>query len=146
MADGVFNIAKGAARQLADDNADSLVVLLLQANETEADLIDHDNVDALLTAAGNTEATFTNYARKTGLTETTTVDDTGNSASIDVPDQTWTSAGGASNNTLTKLIVAVQTGASDTTLIPISHHDFAVTTDGTDLTAQFDSAGFYEAS
>ncbi len=39
MADGVFNIAKGAARQLADDNADSLVVLLLQANETEADLI-----------------------------------------------------------------------------------------------------------
>ena len=146
MADGVFNIAKGAARQLADDNPNSLVVLLLQANVAEATLIDFDDVAALLLDAGNTEATFTNYARKTGLTETTTIDDTGNTASIDVADQTWTSAGGATNNTLTKLIVAVSTGAGDANLIPISHHDFSVTTDGTDLTAQFDASGFYEAS
>lgn len=146
MADGVFNIAKGAARQLADDNADSLVVLLLQANESESALIDHDNVDDLLTAAGNTEADFTNYARKTGLTEITTVDDTNDVATIDVANQTWTSAGGASNNTLTKLIVAVATGAGDTNLVPLTHHDFALTTDGTDVTAQFHADGTFEAS
>lgn len=146
MADGVFNIAKGAAVQLAKDNADSLQVLLLKANESETALIDHDAVDVLLAAAGNTEADFTNYARKTGLAETVNVDDTNDEATIDVPDQTWTSAGGTTDNTLTKLLVCVQTGADDTTLIPLTHHDFAVTTDGSDLTAQFNTAGFFRAS
>lgn len=146
MADGVFNIAKGRAAKYAEDNPNSLVILLLKANETEADLIDHDNVSVLLGAAGNTEADFTNYARKTGLTETITTDDTNNRVDGDVGDQTFTSAGGATNNTLTKLIVAVSTGAGDTNLIPLTHHDFAVTTDGSDLTAQVDANGFYRAS
>lgn len=146
MADGVFNIAKGAAIQLLNDNPNSLVVLLLKANEAESALVDHDNVSVLLGAAGNTEADFTNYARKTGLTETITVDDTGDDASFDVADQTWTSAGGASNNTLTKLIVAVSTGAGDANLIPLTHHDFSSTTDGTNLTAQFNASGVYTAS
>lgn len=146
MADGVFNIAKGRAAKYVEDNTSSIVVLLLQANETEADLIDHDDVSALLGAAGNTEATFTNYARKTGVTETVTQDDSNNRTDIDIPDQTWTSAGGATNNTLTKLIVAVSTGAGDANLVPLTHHDFPVTTDGTDLTAQINAAGFFRAS
>lgn len=146
MADGVFNIAKGAAIQLLNDNPNSLVVLLLKANEAESALVNHKDVSVLLGAAGNTEADFTNYARKTGLTETITVDDTGDDASFDVADQTWTSAGGASNNTLTKLIVAVSTGAGDANLIPLTHHDFSSTTDGTNLTAQFNASGVYTAS
>jgi len=146
MADGIFNTAKGAGRQLADDNTGALVVLLLQANEVDATLVDYDNVSAMLGAAGNTEATFTNYSRKTGLAEATTIDDSADTAAIDVPDQTWIGAGGTTDNALTKLIVCVQTGADDTTLIALSHHDFPVTTDGTDLTAQFDAAGFYKAS
>lgn len=146
MANGVFNISKGAGMQLLRNNANSIVVLLLQANEAETALVDHADVSALLTAPGNTEATFTNYARKTGLTETVTVDNTNDRVDADVADQTWTAAGGATNNTLTKLIVAVSTGAGDANLVPISHHDFSVTTDGSDLTAQFDAAGFYRAS
>lgn len=146
MADGVFNIAKGAAAQLLRDNADSVVVLLLQANETETTLVNYTNVDALLTEAGNTEATFTNYARKTGITESIDVDNTNNRVDLDIPDQTWTSAGNGTNNTLTKLVIAVSTGAGDANLIPLTHHDFPVTTDGTDLTAQIHADGFYRAS
>lgn len=146
MADGVFNIAKGSAHQLAQDNPNSLVVLLLQGNEAETALVDHDNVLNLLGAAGNTEATFTNYARKTGLTEIIDLDDTNDLVDLDVADQTWTSAGGTTNNTLTKAIVAISTGAGDTNLIPLTHHDFAVTTDGSDLTIQFNTEGFYRAS
>lgn len=146
MADGVFNIAKGQAVELVENNADSLVVLLLKANESEADLIDHDDVSSLLGAAGNDEADFTNYGRKTGISETVTIDDTDDEATIDAPDQTWSSAGGTTDNTLTKAIVAVQTGADDTTLIPLTHHDFSVTTDGTDLTLEFHADGFYRAS
>lgn len=146
MADGVFNIAKGAAAQLMRDNPNSLVVLLLQAAEADATLIDHANVSAMLGAAGNTEANFTNYARKTGLTETVTVDTAADDVTADVGDQTWTGAGGASNNTLVKLVVAVATGAGDANLVPLTHHDFPVTTDGNDLTAQFHADGFYGAS
>lgn len=146
MADGVFNIAKGAVAEKVRDGAANLIVLLLSANESEATLVDRDTVDALLAEAGTTEATFTNYARKTGVTGTITVDDSNDRVDVDLPDQTWTSAGGASNNTLTKLIVAYEESAVDTGRIPLTHHDFAVTTDGNDLTAQFAASGFFRAS
>lgn len=146
MADGVFNIAKGAAAEKVRDSGSALLILLLKANETEATLRDRDTVTALLAEAGTTEADFTNYARKTGLTGTLDVDDTNDVVDIDIPDQTWSSAGGASNNTLTKLVVAYEESASDTGRIPLTHHDFAVTTDGNDLTAQFDAEGFFRAS
>ena len=119
---------------------------LLRANETEADLIDHDNLSVLIGAAGNTEADFTNYARKTGLTGSITVDDTNNRVDIDVPDQTWSSAGGAANNTLTKLIVYYENSAADTGRVPLTHHDFAITTDSSDVTAVINASGFYRAS
>lgn len=146
MADGVFNIAKGrVAEKVADDNT-KLVVVLLSAAEADATLQDYDDMSALLGAAGNTEATFTNYARKvsTDTDGTVTVDDTNNRVDVDMPDITWTSAGGATNNTLVKLIVAYNQGAGDANLVPLTHHDFAVTTDGSDLTAQI--ANFFRAS
>ena len=146
MTDGVFNIAKGAAVEKFRDSAANGIVLLLSANEANDAFIDHDELDALLGAAGNTEATFTNYARKTGLTGTITVDDVNNRVDLDIPDQTWTSAGNGANNTLTKLIVAYEESAADTGRIPLTHHDFAVTTSGTDLTAQFNASGFFRAS
>lgn len=142
MADVVSNRGKGSAHQLALDNGSAGQVLLLQAAEADGTVVNHNTVSALLGAAGNTEATFTNYARKTGLTFTVTQDDSNNRVDIDLPDQTWTSAGNGTNNTLAKLTVAVQTGADDTTLIPLTHADFTPTTDGSDLTAQFAAAGF----
>lgn len=146
MADGVFNISKGAFVEKIRDAATNVLVLLLKANEAESTMIDRDTVDALLAEVGTTEADFTNYARKTGITGTITVDDTNDRVDADIPDQTWTSAGGATNNTLTKLIVAYEESAADTGRIPLTHHDFAVTTDGSDITAQVNAAGFARAS
>lgn len=158
MANGVFNIAKGKvneymARVDGNDPANAvLVIVLLQANVADATLVDFDELDALLTDAGNTEATFTNYARKV-LDDTDiaapTPDDTNDRMDADIGDQTFTTAGGATNNTLTKLLVCYDpdsTGGTDSAIIPLTHHDFAVTTDGSDLIAQIAAAGFYRAA
>lgn len=146
MADGVFNIAKGKVAEKIADGASNIEVVLLKAAEADGVLEDYDDMSALLLAAGNTEADFTNYARKTGITGTETVDDTNNRNDCDIPDQTWTSAGGATNNTLVKAIICYNQGAGDANLIPLTHHDFTPTTDGSDLTMQINAAGFYRAS
>lgn len=145
MADGVFNIAKGAVAEMYRDAATNGIVLLMQAAEADATLVDYDDLAALFVPAGNTEATFTNYTRKTGLTGTVTVDDTNDRVDVDIPDQTWTAAGNGTNNTLVKLVVAYENAAADATRVPQTHHDFSVTTDGSDLTAQFNAAGFFRA-
>lgn len=146
MADGIFNIAKGAFIEKVRDSGSALLLMLLKANETEATLIDRDTVALMLAEAGTTEADFTNYARKTGLTGTITVDDTNDRVDLDIPDQTFTSAGGASNNTLTKAVVAYEESAADSGRIPLSHHDVSVTTDGSDLTLQMAAAGIARAA
>lgn len=146
MADGVFNIAKGAVAEKVRDDATKIGVLLLKANEADATLKDRATVSALLAAAGNTEADFTNYARKTGITATLTVDNTNDRVDVDMPDQTWSSAGGATNNNNVRLVTFYDEGGTDATRIPLTYHDFAVTTDGSDLTAQVAAAGFFRAS
>ena len=158
MADGVFNVSKGRVNEYVnrvdsnDPTNSAIVVVLLKVAEADATLDDYDTLSAILLAAGNTEADFTNYARKV-LTDTDvtapTPDDTNNRQDADLPDQTWTSAGGATNNTLVKLLICYDndsTAGDDTNIIPLTYHDFAVTTDGNDLTAQIAAAGFYRAS
>lgn len=142
MANGVFNISKGRAVEKIADAATNVGVMLLKANESESTLIDRTDLADLIAQAGNTEADFTNYARKTGLTGTITVDNTNDLVDVDFPDQTWTSAGGASNNTLTKAVVYYEEAAADASRIPMTHHDFAATTDGTDLNLQVSANGF----
>ncbi len=144
MADFVFNIAKGVAAEKINDSAANVGIMLIKTAESDALMKDRATLTAILT--GSTEADFTNYARKTGLTGTVTVDNTNDRTDVDVADQTWTSAGGASNNTLAKLIVFYQDSAADSGRVPLTGHDFVVTTDGSDLTAQIASAGFYRAS
>lgn len=157
MADGVFNIAKGRVNELmnrVDDNDptnSAIVLVLLETAEADATLEDYDNLSLLL-AGSNTEAAFTNYARKV-LTDTDitgpTPDDTNNRQDADIDDQTYTSAGGASNETLAKLLICFDddsTGGDDTNIVPMTHHDFVITTDGTDIVAQINSAGFFRAS
>lgn len=100
-------------------------------------------------AAANDEADFTNYVRKNVTTTTPTVDDTNNRIDIDIADQTWTAAGGGTNNTLSKLLIVYDpdtTTGTDSTVVPLTAHDFVVTTDGSDLTAQIAASGFYRAS
>ncbi len=144
MADLVFNIAKGAVAEKVRDAASNLGVLLLKAAGTDAQHRDVDDLAALLAIA--TEADFTNYARKTAITGTVTVDDSNDRVDVDMPDQTWTAAGGATNNTLTDAVIYYQESAADSGRVPLTQHDFAVTTDGSDLTMVLNSTGFFRAS
>ena len=144
MADFVFNIAKGVAAEKVNDSAANLLVLLIKTAESDALMKDRATVATVV--SNSTEADFTNYARKTGITGTVTVDNTNDRVDVDMPDQTWTSAGGASNNTLAKLVVAYQDTAADSGRVPLTGHDFVVTTDGSDLIAQVATAGFFRAS
>lgn len=152
MGNVVSNLGKGRTAYYSTLPAanDALILLLLKAAGLEADgtLVDYDTVSALL-AAANDEADFTNYARKTITSVTVTVDDTNDRVDVDFADQTFSSAGGASNNSLGKAVVAYDpdtTGGTDADLIPLTYHDFVATTDGNDLVAVVATDGFYRAA
>jgi hypothetical protein len=102
---------------------------------------------AAVLAAANTEADFTNYAREVipNANWSVSINDGTNVASADFGDITWTAAGGGTNNNLAKLLVCVD-GASDATRLPLTAHDFVATTDGNDLTAVVDTAGFWNST
>lgn len=143
MADFVFNIAKGAFAEKFRDAAANGIVALATAQEAQSAAVDHDHFTAFWGAAGNTEAADGSYARKTGLTGTVTVDDTNDRVDVDLPDQTWSAL---DNDLITDAIVAYEEAAGEGTRIPLTSHDFAVQADGSDVTIQFNAAGFGRAS
>lgn len=154
MADFVFNIAKGkvaeyAARVNANDPTNSvLTVIVLETTGLEADavLVDYDTL-AAITAGGSTEPENSGYVRKELTAATVTVDDTNNRVDVDIADQTWTAV--AAGDTWSKLLICYDpdsTGGTDSAIIPLVCLDFAVTPDGSDITVQFNAAGFFRAS
>ncbi|HKS46367.1 MAG TPA: hypothetical protein VJT49_14900 [Amycolatopsis sp.] len=152
MADGCFNISKGRIAYYASLPAanDALIVVLLKAAGLEADdtLNNYDDLGALL-AASNDEADFTNYARKTLSSVTVTVDDTNNRVDLSAANVTWSSAGGATNNSIGKFLVCYDpdtTTGTDSSVIPVTYHDAVFTTDGTDQTITIPSPGFARAA
>jgi len=157
MANGVFNISKGRAKEYyarvdGNDPAGSeLVLILCTGTETDDNIADADTVAAVL-ATSLAEATFTNYVRKdltdTDLAAPPAPDDTGNDNGYTLPDTTWSTAGGATNNDVTRIIVAYDStgSAADSALVPLTYHDFVVTTNGGDLTADFPAADLFLAS
>ena len=145
MASGIFNISKGSIPEKVRNGDSAIGVLLLKAALADSDLVAFDDLEALLADSGNTEADFTNYARKTSITATLNVDDSNNIVSVNMPDQTWTNAGGTTNNDLAKLVIFYDEGGTDATRVPLTHHDFTESTGGGDLTAVIDSSGFYTA-
>lgn len=159
MADGVFNIAKGGVKgyyervKNNDPTNAAFIMVMLKASEVDDTLNNYDDLGTLIAAAGNTEADFTNYARKTlvdtDLAAVPAPDDTNNRIDLDLPDWLISAAGGATNNTLTKLLICYDsdtTAGTDSNIIPVCYYDFAVTTDGSDLTAQINASGFYRAA
>ena len=155
MADLVFNVAKGRAAEFYDrvDNDDptgcELVVMVIDANgETDDNMRDADTVAALLALLAN-EATNTGYSRKILVAADLAAlspDDTNNWLQIDIPDQTWSSV--AAGNAWTDVVICYDplgTGV-DANMIPMTLHDFVVTPDGSDITAQIDANGFYRAA
>ena len=146
MANVIFNNQRGSLVEHMVDGED-LIFVLLQAAQADDALRDYDDLAALLANAGNTEATFTNYTRTVIINAnvTVTIDDTANEATADFADITYSPAGNGTNNTLVKALVCID-GASDAARFPVTAHDFATTTDGNDLTAVVDSAGFYAST
>ncbi len=156
--DGIFNIAKGRLVHY-NDNIDgndptnsAWVWVLLKVTEADATLIDYDDLNALLGAAGNTEADFTNYAREVqDDTDATpaTVDDTNDRIDVDLPDWTISNAGGASNNTLVKALLCYDgdtTGGTDANIIPVAYYDIDGDTNGGDLTINLHADGAFRAA
>ena len=154
MASFVFNIAKGRVVEFynrvdSDDPAAStLVLVVIDANgDTDATMKDRDDLAALLGGTAN-EVTNTNYARKT-LTQADlsaiAVDDTNDRFDIDFADQTWSAV--AAGTAWTDIIVCYSPSAgADSTIIPMTCHDFVATPDGNDITATVNAAGFFRAS
>jgi hypothetical protein len=149
VADGVFNIAKGRVVEFYnrvennDPSTSALVVVLLKVVEADGTIQDYDTLAALL-AGSNTEAAFTGYARKvltdSDLAALPAPDDTNNRY-----DQTWTPT---TSETMAKLLVCYDAdtgGGTDSSIIPLTFHDFVVTTDS-EFTAVINAAGFFRAS
>ncbi len=153
MADFVFNIAKGRVAQYCA-NVDGgspansrLIVVPIETTGIEADatLRDYDNLSALLAGTSNEQSTM---GRKTlaAADVTITVDDANDRVDIDISDITWT---GATGNAVSALVICYDpdnTTGPDADLIPLTKHDFVVTPDGSDITAQVATAGFYRAA
>lgn len=156
MADFLFNIAKGRVAEFynrvkSNDPANSaLIIVVIDANgDTDATMRDRDDLAALLGGTAN-EVTNTNYARKV-LTDADlaalSIDDTNDRIDLDIPDLTWTAV--AAGTAWTDILVCYDpdtTGGTDSAIIPLTCHDFAVTPDGSDITAQIAAAGFFRAS
>lgn len=155
MPDYVFNVAKGRAAELYkrvdDGDPANARLLVVPINTATADgtLQDLDTLAAVLGDAGTTEASGSGWTRKTITAADIAYapDDTNNRVDLDIPDQTWTavSSATASTDLLICYIPDGVTPGADSTVIPLSQHDFAVTPDGSDITAQIATAGFFRA-
>lgn len=155
MADLVFNIAKGRVAELynrvdTNDPVNSvLVVVPVDVGAvTDATLRDFSTLAAVL-AGGVTERTTGGWSRKV-LDDTVlaafAADNTNDRVDVDIPDQTWTAV---SAGAVTDLIVCYDndsTSGTDASLVPLTLHDFAVTPDGSDVTAVIAASGFFRAS
>lgn len=156
MANVVFNISKGRAVQFyinVDNNSPAgaeLVVAVLATSgiESDATLIDKDTFSDVVSGTTN-EVTNSGYAKKVLAGADLTAfapDDTNDRADLDIPDQTWT--GVAAGDGWNDIVVGYDPVGSQThtDIIPMTLHDFVVTPDGSDITAQIAAAGFFRAS
>lgn len=132
MADLVFNIVKGAFAEIVRDGANIQICVIDAGATTDATYRDHDALSNVI--AASTERTTNGWTRKaiSNGSVTLTVDDTNDRVDLDIADQTWTTVtSGAS----TDLVFAEDLGGADSGDRPLSLHDFAITPDGSDVTA-----------
>jgi hypothetical protein len=150
VSNGTFTIAKGREAQYASlpGATDSLIAVLLRGVESDIALAKHDTLSALL--AANTECNFTSYSRETLSSATLTVDDDAATPIADCADFDWDPAGGATNNTVLKLIVCYvpSSGAADSSIIPVWYWDsgLPITTDGEAFNVTVSSSGLWRTA
>ena len=154
MANYPFNIVKGRAVELynhVESNspaASALILVPCSASDTEANAQDADDLTAALATAIN-EQSSGGWSRKT-LTDAELAafpapDDTNNRYDVSVPQVTWTGPTAGNNTTGLLICYDADTGAgTDANILPMSHHDFAVTADGNDVI--LNAGVFYRAS
>jgi len=156
MADQVFNIALGRSVELynrvdINDPANAvLVIAAFNSGDTDAALKDVDTLAAIEALTSTAEATNVNYARKV-LTDADIVafapDDVNDRVDLDIPDQTWTAVAAGTNWTdLAICYDSDSTGGVDANIVPMTWHDFVVSPNGGDVTAQIAATGFFRAS
>jgi hypothetical protein len=156
MADFVYNIAKGRTAELynrvdlSDPTNAVLVVVVIDTSATDGTLQDLDTLTAVLGDANTAEVTNTNYARLV-LDDTDLAafapDDTNDRVDLDLADFAWTAV--AAGDGWTDIVVCYDndsTGGTDANIVPLTQHDFAVTPDGSDITAVLNASGFFRAS
>lgn len=142
---GVFNIAKGKVGTYVENvdagnpaNSRIIVIPFDATGATEDTILDADTVAAVEAVANVTERTTGGWARVT-LTSadiTATVDDTNNRFAADSVD---INLGAPTAGAITHLLFAYDadnTTGTDANLIPLTWHDFAITPDGSTVTAQ----------
>jgi len=153
MSNIVFNAAKGRVVELYnrvesnDPSASALILVPIETSglESDATLIDKDDLAAVLSGTTNEQTTM---GRKT-LTETELAalpapDDTNDRYEVSLPTVTWTAATG---NAISKILVCydADTGAgTDSNIIPLTMFDAVVTPDGNDI--QLTTGVFFRAS
>jgi hypothetical protein len=155
MGNFVYNQSKGKVAEYANrintnDPANSVFVIeAIASTATDATLIDLDDFAAIEADANTAEVTQSGYARKTindasGMT--ITIDDTNDRTDVDTADQTWTAvaSGGSAWTDLVFGLDLDSTAGTDSAIKPCTQHDFAITTDGSDITATI--AVFFRAS
>jgi hypothetical protein len=146
MANFVFNIAKGKVAYYAGLPAanDALIAVPLEADVIEADatMKDHDTLGALLAGTSDEQTTM---GRKTLTGNTVTVDDTNDWVDVDADDPVWTAAGGPAIAAIVICYDPDTTSGDDTSIIPLTKHDFPMTPAGGDITATVAADGYYRA-
>lgn len=141
----IFDSAKGrwVEKYMLPLGTDNILVYLVKASGLQADATIKAHATMATLLAANTLATFTNTAVKVLSAVDITVSLSSGTWTVDTADQIWTSAGGASNDSLGALITAYRPTSISTTAqqLPLSCHPYIVTTNGTDLKATITSIG-----
>jgi hypothetical protein len=157
MSNFVYNRGKGrgvewAERVNSNDPTNSVLVVMVLATsgvESDATLIDKDDFAAVVAGATN-EVTNSGYARKvldqaSGIT--ITYDDTNDRVDVFFPDQTFTAvAAGDGWNDVVVGYDSDSTSGTDSSILPHTQHDFVLTPDGSDITIDVPTAGYFRAS
>lgn len=153
MASIVFNISKGRVVELynrvkSNDPANSAFVLIpieTTGLESDAVLIDKDDLAAVLAGATNEQTTMgRKVLTDADLAALPAPDDANDRFDLQLPTVTWVAANG---NAIAKMLLCYDsdtTGGTDANIIPVTMFDYVATPSGTDI--QVTGGTFYRAA
>jgi hypothetical protein len=157
MADVICNIAKGRIAELHNRvknedpaNCAFVWVALVVSGDQDDAIRDADTLAAVEALDNVAEATNSGYTRKTWVAADLAAlspDDSNNRMDVDGPDISFGAITAGDN--WTDLLLCYDgdtTGGTDANIIPLALFDFAITPDGSSITATINAAGYFRAS